>query len=201
MGYGLRNFSLLRRVLMNAGAKMLRSLLLAGIVTTVVAFASPARAGCVNDVDCPDTACGGQVCDYSSGTPTCMPAGTGSKGSDGWCTMANGDSDCKCKALGAKCSGLYCTFTRPSDAPASGTAGASGGTAGAGTAGAGTAGASGGTAGTSGTAGKAPAPSSGGCSVASSGASSGASSTSGGFAALVGLALVAGRLVRRRRRA
>jgi len=186
---------------MNAGAKMFRSLMLAGVLVLVGAGAAHAAANpatCINDVDCIATpTCGGDVCDYNAGT-ICNPAGGATKGHDGWCDPSHGDADCKCKALGAKCVGVYCTFTKPSDAPASGAAGASGGTAGAGTAGAGTAGAgtagaSGGTAGASGTAGKAPAPSSGGCSVASS--------TSGGFAALVGVALIAGRLVRRRRRA
>lgn len=178
---------------MNAGSKMLRSLTLAGIVAGFVTFAGPAQAvdnpaSCTNDVDCiADPACGGSLCDWDSGL-ICKPSGTPNKG---WC-MA--DTDCKCHSTGATCDLTihHCSKTTAS----AGTAGASGGTAGAsgGTAGAGTAGASGGTAGTSGSAGAAPAPSSGGCSVASS-------ATSGGLAALVGLALVAGRLVRRRRRA
>jgi MYXO-CTERM domain-containing protein len=179
---------------MNAGAKMLRSLMLVGILAGVVAAEGSARA-CTNDIDCPgNAACGGDVCDYSTGTPTCKPAGGAAKGQDGWCAAA---TDCKCMAQGAVCNAPYCSFTTPQ---ASGTAGASGGTAGtAGTAGSGgstSAGGSGGSStGTAGTGGAGPtkSSSSGGCSVASS--------TSGGFAALLGLALVAGGLARRRRRA
>ncbi|HVR01930.1 MAG TPA: MYXO-CTERM sorting domain-containing protein [Polyangia bacterium] len=104
----------------------------------------------------------------------CKPAGGANKG---WCTT---DTDCKCHAMGATCSANYCTFTTP---PASGSAGAAGSGAGGST----------GTAGSGTDGGTMPASSSSGCSVASS--------TSGGFGALVGLALVAGRLVRRRRRA
>ena len=83
---------------MNAGSKMIRPLMLAIVLVGVVAFSSAARAACVNDDDCPNSACGGDVCDYSSGTPTCKPAGTGTKGQDGWCTTT---ANCKCKALGA----------------------------------------------------------------------------------------------------
>ena len=41
---------------------------------------------------------------------------------DGWCTQ---DSDCKCASLGAKCdqSLVFCTFTKPSDAPGAGNGG------------------------------------------------------------------------------
>jgi hypothetical protein len=180
---------------MNAGANLLRCLMLTGIL--VAAGAGVARAGtdldpCANDIDCAATpTCGGSVCDYPSGMH-CKPAGTGTKGMDGWCTH---DSDCKCFAEGARCNSnlFYCSFTKASDAPASGAGGTTGtgGTSG-------TAGASG-TAGTTGAAGSAtdggtkPSSSSGGCAVAGS--------TSGGLASLVGLALVVGRLVRRRRRA
>ena len=171
---------------MNAGAKLLHSTVLVGLLAAFLATEGTARAACVNDIDCPDTACGGQVCSYAGATPTCVPAGTGQKGMDGWCTAANGDNDCKCKALGAKCETVYCTFTKPSDAPASG-AGGTTGSAGS------SAGGSTGTAGSGTDGGTKPASSSSGCSVASS--------TSGSLGALVGLALVAGRLVRRRRRA
>jgi MYXO-CTERM domain-containing protein len=192
---------------MNAGNKMLRPLLLAGILLAASAGVARAAANptmCANDIDCIATpSCGGDVCDYGAGE-TCQPAGGASKGHDGWCDPTHGDDDCKCKALGAKCVGVYCTFTKPSDAP-SGGAGTTG-TAGAGTTGAAGAGTAGtpGTAGTTGTAGASTtgaagtgassSSSSGGCSVTST-------STSGGLAALVGLALVAGRIVRRRRRA
>jgi pilus assembly protein FimV len=198
MEYGRRVFNFIsRRNVMNAGAKMLRSLMLAGIL--ISAAAGVARAGtdkspCVNDTDCGATPqCGGDVCNFSTGI--CEPATASGSGQEGWCTAGDpnaGADDCKCKAQGAKCSGFYCTFTVP---PAGGgTAGASG-TAGT----TGTAGTSG-TAGATGTAGASTADggtksssSSGGCSVAPS--------TSGGFAAFLGLALVAGGLVRRRRRA
>ena len=180
---------------MNAGAKMFRSLMLAGIL--IAAATSVARAAgvdkdpCVNDIDCAATPqCGGEVCDFI-GTQKCIAA-TGAP-QTGWCTVS---TDCKCMAQGAVCNAPYCSFTTPQ---ASGTAGASGGTAGtAGAAGSGgstSAGGSGGSStGTAGAGGTAPkSSSSGGCSIASS--------TSGGFATLLGLALVAGGLVRRRRRA
>src|SRR3954453_11471165 len=107
---------------MKAASKLLRPLILAGFL--LGALAGTANAGCVNDDDCPGTACGTQVCDYSTGTPTCVAAGKGAKGEDGWGTK---DANCKCKALGATCGGLYCPFTRPADAPGSGAGGTSGG--------------------------------------------------------------------------
>ena len=57
----------------------------------IFAAGSSARAqdaggmACLNDIDCPDPACGGQVCDYSKGA-ICVPAGAAKKGMDGWCT-------------------------------------------------------------------------------------------------------------------
>ena len=85
------------------------------VIVSVFAGAMLASRGaqalsCVNDVDCPDSTCGGQVCDYSTGTPTCKPAGTGKVGEDGWCGQ---DSDCKCHAQGATCVVVFCTFTQP----------------------------------------------------------------------------------------
>src|SRR5450432_1554879 len=101
MRYGLRTFSLLRRVLMNAGAKMFRSLLLAGVLVFVGAGAAHAAANptmCTNDIDCVATpSCGGDVCDYSTQPPTCKPAGGAAKAQDGWCDPTHGDADCKCK--------------------------------------------------------------------------------------------------------
>jgi MYXO-CTERM domain-containing protein len=178
---------------------MLRPLMFAGLLVAAAAGVAHGAGTnldpCNNDIDCAATPeCGGEVCDYPSGMH-CKPAGTGTKGMDGWCTH---DSDCKCYAQGARCNSnlFYCSFTKASDAPASGGGGASGGTAGtagtSGTAGS-SAGGSTGTAG-AGTAGGGPGPktsSSGGCSVAGAG--------SGGLA-LFGLALVAGGLTRRRRR-
>jgi hypothetical protein len=63
------------------------------------------------------------VCNWTKpseiGTPdkpyTCNPAGTSPKSMDGWCTS---DANCKCLGLGAKCVGVYCSFTKPTDAPA-----------------------------------------------------------------------------------
>jgi hypothetical protein len=105
---------------------------------TAAAQTNPAT--CVNDDDCIATpACGGEICDWSTINHTCKPAGTGPKGTDGWCTV---DADCKCLAEGATCLNLYCTFTRPCDAP--GAAGcATGGTSGGGGSGAGGSGAAG----------------------------------------------------------
>lgn len=143
---------------------------------------------CTNDIDCVATpACGGDVCDWGTSPPKCKAAGSQPKGDDGWCAV---DADCKCKGLGAKCSAPYCTFTKPSDAPATGGAGTTG-AAGTGSGAGGTTGAAGtGTTGAAGT--STSGGSSGGCAVASS--------STGGLGLLVGLALVAGRVVRRRRR-
>jgi uncharacterized membrane protein YgcG len=110
---------------------MTKAMLLAGLGCLLVAGKARATT-CVNDVDCPgNAACGGDVCDYSTGTPTCMPAGTGTKGMDGWCTMT---SDCKCASLGATCTSnlVFCTFTKPSDAPDAGGGGGSTGSDGGG---------------------------------------------------------------------
>ena len=156
---------------------------LVGSMTLFVASTALADGeACYNDTDCPGTACGDAVCNWSrpATNPTsdkpyyCNPAGTKPKKSDGWCTT---DDNCKCKSLGATCkaSAPYCSFTKPSDAPA-GTSGSSTGgaapTAGttstptAGTTSTPTAGtASGGTGSTT------PAASSGGCSLSVPGGS------------------------------
>jgi MYXO-CTERM domain-containing protein len=87
----------------------------------------PAAAqACVNDIDCPEPACGGQVCDWNMGM-TCQPAGRMPAGSDGWCTTTD---DCKCKGMGAVCTNLFCSFTKPPTG--SGGSTGSGGTTGAG---------------------------------------------------------------------
>jgi len=118
--------------------------LLRGSLSTVVAsialLSAPAAfaAGetCFNDTDCPGgggDVCGGDVCDWNKanamGTSekpyTCVSAGTGAKGADGWCTT---NDNCKCRGQGAKCVGVYCTFTKASDAPAVGGSAATGGT-------------------------------------------------------------------------
>ena len=68
----------------------------------IFAAGSSARAqdaggmACLNDIDCPEPACGGQVCDYNKG-PSCTAAGAAKKGMDGWCTTVD---DCKCKGTG-----------------------------------------------------------------------------------------------------
>ncbi len=87
------------------------------------ATAASNPTSCTNDIDCVATPqCGGDVCTYAaSGSMTCTPAGTGSKGADGWCTV---DTDCKCYAQGARCNVVYCTFTtlsNPTDGGAGGT--------------------------------------------------------------------------------
>jgi hypothetical protein len=117
----------------------------------VLLAAGRANAQCQTDVDCPNAACGGDVCTKSSGLSSCSAAGErGLPGSDGWCADANGnpdDSKCKCRGMGATCNGFYCTFTMPSDGGGAGGSSGSGGTGGAS---AGTAGTSGGSTGSSG---------------------------------------------------
>jgi len=73
-------------------------------------------ATCVNDNDCPGTACGSDVCSYLTATPACTAAGQARAGMDGWCAT---DADCKCQSLGATCMVPYCTFTTPPDASTS----------------------------------------------------------------------------------
>jgi hypothetical protein len=144
-----------------------------------------AQIDCTNDDDCPDTECGGQVCQWvDADTHTCMPAGSKPAGEDGWCTT---DDDCKCMALGATCEAIYCSFTTPDDAPA----GTGGGTSGSG---GGTSGSGGTTSGTGGSAGSAPADEDdGGCALTPN-ASRGAASAFG----VASLLLALGALRRRR---
>lgn len=94
-------------------------------------LASRSADACTNDVDCPEPACGGQVCVWIA--QTCQPAGTAvSPSTDGWCTV---DTDCKCNGMGAKCQGNICTFTKPPKAGGTGGASATGGASGTGTGG------------------------------------------------------------------
>jgi hypothetical protein len=172
---------------------------------TITAFAAlafmaarrvDAAQSCTNDIDCPEPACGGQVCDWLTKMMTCQPAGAPgtTPGVDGWCTS---DSDCKCKSLGATCKTSFCTFTVPPGGGTGGAIGSTGGATGTGGASAGTGGASTGTGGAStGTdAGTKPSASSG-----SGGCSLGGTPATSGVAALVALAgLMAFR--RRQRRA
>ena|SRR5579883_1110474 len=95
----------------------MRNVLLAMGIASALAWttwATPARA-CTNDVDCPNPACGGQVCQWGAQGHNCVDAGTDIQGSDGWCTV---DSDCKCMGIGARCAAPHCTFTLPAFADA-----------------------------------------------------------------------------------
>jgi MYXO-CTERM domain-containing protein len=175
---------------------------LATLLGSAALLAAPAAfaAGepCFNDTDCAGggMVCGGDVCNWNMlhAAPvgdmkyTCNPAGTDAKGMDGWCTSTNGNDNCKCKDLGAKCSGVHCTFTKPDQAPpGAGMAGSTGAGGGSGTAGSSTGGSS-----AAGSAAK-PAADEGGCSVSVPG------NTAGGalaLASLVGLGLA---FARRRR--
>jgi hypothetical protein len=143
-----------------------------------VLAAARAEAQCEVDTDCPNAACGGDVCTKSSGQATCNAANTqGESGrNDGWCADDQGvadDSKCKCRGMGATCNGLYCTFTVPPTG--TGGSGAAGST---GTGGGGTAGAAGGSGGTTSSGG-------GGCSVAGAPALGGAAGLCLMLAALV----------------
>ena len=176
----------------------------------VASTASAEGEACYNDIDCPGTACGDAVCNWTKTTKTpmgnkifyCNPAGTQTPvGRDGWCTT---DADCKCKAEGATCQAStpskqpYCTFTKPAGgtggsgtggaAPTAGTTSSAGTTS---TAGAATAGTTS-TAGT-GTTTPAPAADSGGCSLSVPGG------TNTGLALGVGLLGLGVAFARRRR--
>lgn len=99
------------------------------LLTSAAAARPIVYQSCFNDTDCAGPQCGGAVCDWTQLSPNadpekpyvCVPAGSGPKGAEGWCTSTNGDDNCKCRDLGAKCVGVYCTFTRPEDAPTGGT--------------------------------------------------------------------------------
>ena len=171
----------------------MRMVLLTVATSAVVIVAGAGEAAalsCLNDDDCPNLACGGEVCNWDNFL-TCQPAGMVEAGKDGWCMD---DTDCKCKAQGATCNTTtyHCTFT----VMAAGTGGASG-TGSGGASGTGSGGASGtGSGGSNADAGTPPKDSGGGgCSVAPAPAS-------GLFSVLasVGLlgALLAGRSRRRR---
>ena len=199
-------------------ARLLESaaILFAGLLCFAGARSAQAQSPvCMVDSDCPNSACGGDVCTHTSGSFACNPANTqAGKGFDGWCADSNGvakDELCKCKGLGATCVGFFCTFTVPSDAPATGTGGAgasagggsgggaagasgSAGTAGSGGGSTGTAGGAAGTTGAAGGSGTAGGDGGGGgCSVA------GTTQTSSAVALL--LAIVVSALPRRRRSA
>lgn len=187
---------------------LLRRALVCSVGAVTLLFAASAFAEgepCYNDDDCPNPACGGDVCNWAKTAPKpdgtkifyCQPAGRDPKGQDGWCTT---DANCKCKATGATCNTAVSHCTDTGTPVASGGTGAGGsGTAGTGTAGTGTAGtgtAGTGTAGT-GTAGtgttSAPAKDEGGCSVG------GATNQGTGLALALGIAGLGIAFARRRR--
>jgi len=146
------------------------------VAAALLAAASAATAkvrppsSCFNDTDCPNQACGGDVCNWNMmspfGTPekpyTCVPAGLAPKGMDGWCSDTFTHEHCKCRAEGAQCLSVYCSFTTPRDAPGGGPVqGGSGQLGGAPTAGSPSAGSPssvGGASSSSGGTGSAPAP-------------------------------------------
>jgi len=185
---------------------------LVGSVSLFVASTALADGeACYNDIDCPGTACGDAVCNWTKSATkpegskvfACNPAGSQTPvGKDGWCTT---DDDCKCKAQGAKCVAPYCTFTKPMEgAGGTGGTGSGGDATTAGTA-ATTAGTAAMTAGTTSTAGTATTPTAGtaatppaeddggGCSVSAPGG------VNTGLALGVGLVGLGVALARRRR--
>jgi len=143
-------------------ARKMRWIVTIGVFGLLAAGRAYAQtSGCSVDTDCPGTGCGGQVCNMSSGGAQCQDPNTAhtSGFDDGRCSGSDGASDmnCKCRAEGAKCMGLNCTFTVPQDGGTTGTGGSGTGTGGSGT---GTGGSGTGKGGTSGGGGG------GGCSVA-----------------------------------
>ncbi|HEX7680001.1 MAG TPA: hypothetical protein VF713_17865, partial [Thermoanaerobaculia bacterium] len=144
---------------MTRRATAIRCSFLATLLCLLAAGRAHAQS-CVNDIDCPTSACGGQVCDfYTTPTQTCKPAGTQPAGMDGWCTST---ADCKCASLGAVCtSSLSCSFTKPPSG-GGGMGGASGSTGAAGSSASGTAGAGAGGAAAAGNAGTSGGTSGGG---------------------------------------
>lgn len=177
----------------------------ATLVGSVALLVAPAAFAvgeqCFNDTDCPNPACGGDVCDWSMMHPmavmndpkpyTCVAAGNKPKGMDGWCSNTMTHEHCKCKDVGAKCVTVYCSFVTPAQAPAGSGGTSAGGTGTAGappTAGAATAGAS-----TGGTGTTTPPADEGGCSISVPGR------TSTGIALGLGVAGLALALLRRRR--
>ena len=130
---------------MKASLRTSLATLFGSVALLVAPAAFAAGEPCFNDTDCMGggQVCGGDVCNWNMthAAPvgdmmyTCVVAGTDPKGMDGWCTGPTSDN-CKCKAEGAKCVGVHCTFTKASDAPVGtgGTgAGGTGATAGSGT--------------------------------------------------------------------
>jgi hypothetical protein len=83
---------------------------------TMMPMPTPAPQPCFNDTDCPNSSCGGEVCNWTKAHPqpvgdkvfVCDPAGLQPAGRDGWCTR---DENCKCIAQGARCIAPYCSFT------------------------------------------------------------------------------------------
>lgn len=176
-----------------------------GSVTLLCASSAFAADGdpCYNDDDCPNPACGGEVCNWGKQSPRpsgtkifyCQTAGQDPKGMDGWCTTVD---NCKCKATaGVMCTASHCTDTgTPIASGGTGAGGsAAGGSSAGGSSAAGTGTTTAGTGTTTAGTGTTPAKEdSGGCSVGGS-ENSGAATMALVFGAL-GLGIT---LARRRR--
>src|SRR5450755_1043729 len=182
---------------MTRRATAIRCSFLATLLCLLAAGRAQAQS-CANDIDCPTSACGGQVCDfYTAPTQTCKAAGTQPAGMDGWCTST---ADCKCASLGAVCtSSSSCSFTKPPSGGGGngGNGGAAGSTGAAGSSASGTAGAGAGGAAAAGNAGTSGGTSGGGSGVGSSSGCSVAGSP--GPAGWLGFSVLAGLVVSRRR--
>ena len=178
------------------------AMLVASVALFAASTALAEGEACYVDKDCPGTACGDAVCNWTKlapkadGTKTfyCNPAGTDAVGMDGWCTT---DADCKCMGQGAVCHAPYCSFTKAPGGSGGASSGGSGGaaatTAGAASATAGATAVAGATA-TAGSDTTEPnSSSSGGCSISLPGTSNGVAAAA---LAMVGLGLV---FARRRR--
>jgi hypothetical protein len=145
-------------------------LAVAGVLGAALLVSRAAAAQCTNDDECPDSACGGQICDWTMGR-TCQPAHPDKQGTDGWCTTTD---NCKCKGMGATCNTVYCTMT----VPPAGSSGSGGSTAGSGGSSAGSGGSSAGSGGSS--AGSGGSTGSGGSSSGNDAGTTPASNSGGG---------------------
>src|SRR5688500_5071807 len=102
---------------MKASLRISLATLVGSVALSIAPTAFAVGEMCYNDTDCPNPACGGDVCDWGSKHPmgtemlpyTCVAAGTDPKGQDGWCSNTMTHEHCKCKDLGAKCTTVYCS--------------------------------------------------------------------------------------------